>query len=122
MEENKMEFEKWLEKNLSKGMPDCIIAFNFNLYESNTDNQYDVQLIGCKEYDLEDDDWACNEDFSTGEDLFSFFANGWEEALDVFTDMVKEYLHSCKQSNQLTEAEYITAGFVDGDLQIIFQK
>ena len=117
-----MEFKAWLEKQLSREIPDNIIAFNFNLYESETEDQFDVQLIGCKEYDLEDEDWACNSDFSTEEDLYSFSADDWEDALKTLIKSVKDYLQSCSTPNKLTTAEYVTAGFVDGDLEVITKK
>ena len=36
---------------------------NGNLYESEDDNRFDVQLVGCPEFDEENEDWACNEVF-----------------------------------------------------------
>lgn len=40
---------------------DIIIAINFGLFE--TSKGYNVYAIGSKEYDVEDDEWACNEDY-----------------------------------------------------------
>lgn len=117
-----MEFNIWLEKQLMGPIPDDVVAFNFNLFECETENQFDVQLIGCKEYDLEDDDWACAPDYSSGEDLYHFSADGWEKALESFIALVNEYLQSCGTPNQFTAAECISAGFVDGDLELIVHK
>ena len=117
-----MEFKVWLEKQLSREIPDNIVAFNFNLYESETEDRFDVQLVGCKEYDLENEDWACYADFSTEEDLYSFSADDWEDALETLIKLVKDYLQSCSTPNKLTTAEYVTAGFVDGDLEVITKR
>ena len=117
-----MEFKTWLEKQLSGQIPSDVVAFNFNLYESDLENQFDAQLIGCKKYDLQNDDWACFPDYSSGEDLYHFSADGWEEALEFFIMLVKEYLKSCGTHSKLKTAEYISAGFVDGDLEVIEHK
>ena len=117
-----MKFNIWLEKQLEGQIPKEVIAFNFNLYECEAENQFDVQLIGCKKYDLENDDWACDPDYTSGEDLYHFFADGWETALKSFVALVKDYLRSCCTPNQFTSADCISAGFVDGDLEIIYHK
>lgn len=117
-----MEFKNWLERHLSDNIPSNVIAFNFNIYESSIDNQYDVQLVGSSYYSIDDENWACNTIYSTGEDLFSFNSASWEIALNEFIEFVKKFLHSCDENNRLKQAEYITAGFVDGNLEIIFRK
>lgn len=117
-----MEFNKWMEVQLSKCSDKDIKAFNFNLYEGEEENEYDIQIVGCKEYSFYDDDWACDVQFSSEGDLFSFNSESWEDALQYAAILVNSYLHGTKSSNQLTNAEYVTAGFVDGDLEVIFQK
>ena len=117
-----MNLKIWIEKQLSGHIPSDVRAYNFNLYESEIDNQFDVQLIGCKEYDLDNDDWACNPDYSSGENFYHFTADGWEQALESFIVSVKEYLETCNLSNKLKAAKYITAGFVDGDLEVIVRN
>lgn len=117
-----MEFTIWLEKQLMKPITNDVVAFNFNLYECEADGQFDAQLIGCKEYDLEDPDWACAPDYTSGEDLYHFSADDWEMALESFVTLVKDYLQSCSTPNRLTSAACISAGFVDGDLEIIYHK
>ena len=105
---------------MNQNIPSDLIAFNFNLYEDEIENQYNVELIGCKEYDKDNDDWACTPDYSTGENnMYAFSADGWEEALDLCVKLIRDYLQTCSVPNQLTKAAYITAGFVDGDLEVI---
>lgn len=51
--------KKWLISiNDEEKLPKDIVALNFGLYEP-----YGIELIGAKEYNAEDDDWACEEDF-----------------------------------------------------------
>ena len=69
-------------------MSDDIVAFCFNLYESDNNCQFDVQLVGCSQFDSEEDDWACSAIFTTGENLFSFEASDWENALESFSQVL----------------------------------
>ncbi len=114
-----MNFASWLKVHLAEGIPAEVVAFNFNLYESGTEGEYDVQLVGCASYDPEDPDWACDARYSTGEDLYTFTSGEWEEALEEFLRMVKDYLAAASADDRLARARYLTAGFVDGDLEVI---
>lgn len=110
-------FVDWLSKIFAGGLPDGIVAFCFNLYESEDENQFDVQLVGCPEFDEENEDWACNEVFSTGEDLFPLRADDWEDALRVFSDLLDQTLKE-KRFDSVFGAKHIAFGFVDGDLTL----
>lgn len=51
-------------------LPNDIIALNFNLWEAVEENGqscYTLELTGSKQYDAENDDWACEEDFDPRE-------------------------------------------------------
>ena len=51
-------------------LPNDIIALNFNLWEAVEENGqscYTLELTGSKQYDVENDDWACEEDFDPRE-------------------------------------------------------
>lgn len=114
-----MDFRKWMEKQVPHISPD-MIAFNFNLYEEEQDGKYSVELVGCREYDKDNEDWACSPDYSSGErNLFAFSADEWEDALELCIQLVKDYLRVCPADDPFTRAAYITAGFVDGDLEVI---
>ncbi len=114
-----MNFETWLNGHLADDIPAEVIAFNFNLYESREEGQYEVQLVGCAAYDPDDSDWACDTVYSTEEDLYTFTSGEWEEALEDFLATVKEYLANAPADSRLARVPYITAGFVDGDLEVI---
>ncbi len=113
-----MNFNKWIEKQLSKSIPNSVIAINFNLYEADDDNEFDAQIVGCASYDENDSDWACGAIFSSEEDLFHFESDDWEKALLDFENIVRQYLKT-HQKTPLNNYDHITFGFVDGDLTVI---
>ena len=71
----------------------------------------------CAAYDREDPDWACEDIFSTGEELFGFSSEDWEAALDLMLETMSEAI----ADGILPDAiEYVAVGFVDGDLEEVF--
>ncbi len=119
------EFAKWLDNVLSKKMPKDIIAFNFNLYEG--EGTFHVQLIGSSSFSEEiESDWACDEVFSTEENIFiidrKFAGLKWEEGLSFSKEMVINYLENGKYSNILKAKEAVAIGFVDGDIDVLYKK
>lgn len=63
------EFLKWLRRvNQSSPPPDDVVAYNFGIFES--EGGYILYLVGSREYDPDDDDWACHEDYVPVEKYF----------------------------------------------------
>lgn len=92
-------------------------ALCLNLYESEEEGEFDAQLVACAAYDREDPDWACEDIYSTGEELFGFTAEDWEAALDLMLETMSEAI----ADGILPDAiEYVAVGFVDGDLEEVF--
>lgn len=114
-----MNFKNWLEKHLEKAKD--YKAYNFNLYEEGNENEFAAQLIGCNEYSLDDEDWACDGLFSSQEDLYVFTAEDWEQALDDFIKTISDYISDSGTLPFGENVEYITVGFVDGNLEVVFQ-
>src|SRR5690554_79776 len=89
-------FSDWLDKVLEQELPKGIVAFNFNLYEG-TEGTYDIQLIGSNEFDENDEDWACTDYFTTGEDICFIKRTkdikDWKKGLDYITKLVRQYLN-----------------------------
>ena len=116
------DFSSWLDKHLSKDLPAYIVAINFNLYES-AQQTYDVEFVGCASFDENDEDWACDEVFSTREDLFSIPRTdniaGWEQGLSFATTLVKKYLAEGRYADKLKGCKAVGVGFVDGNIEII---
>ena len=113
------EFEAWLDRFLEKGLPENIVAVNFNLYECDEETEFDVQLIGSSEYDEDDPDWACSDEFSTGEDVLAVTADGWEKCQSKCAALVRRYLRGGKYAEALNDLAAVTVGFVDGDLEVV---
>ena len=118
-------FSGWLDRHLSKGLPDGIIAVNFNLYEG-SGQTYDVELVGCDSFDEDDEDWVCDEVFTTRDDLFCLERtddiSGWEQGLACVTDFVEKYLSEGGFASILKKYEAVGIGFVDGDIEIVYRS
>ncbi len=116
------EFANWLDRIIEENNPIDAAALCFNLYE-NEDCSWSIQLIGAPDFDEDDDDWACDEVFSTEEDVFSWKREaGWEEILIAAAELIDKYLDEGKYADSLKEYKAIATGFVDGDLSVIYKK
>lgn len=117
--------EAWLEKHLNSSMQEDINAFNFNLYEEATED-YGVQLIGTNEFDENDDDWACTDYFTTGEDILLISRveeiEDWENGLNYIKSLIDDYLNRGEFRERLLSVNAVGVGFVDGDAEIIYKK
>lgn len=117
------DFSKWLEGNLEQ-LPSDVVAVNFNLYEG-ADQTYDIQLIGTDTFNEEDEDWACEEIFTTGENVFLLpktnSIENWEDGLSFIRKMVEKYLENGKYANILKGLQAVGIGFVDGDIELLYQ-
>jgi len=123
------EFEAWLSNNITCEIPEDVKAFSFNLFESciEDDKKFGIELIGAGEFDSENEDWACDEiwepklrelDIPT-----SFSGESWEICQERLKSLITKVLASnthCK--NQLKSRKGIGIGFVDGNLEMIWQS
>ena len=122
------EISEWLDDVLEDvaktGIPTEVIAFGFNLYDEGDDN-WSIELIGASEFDIDDDDWLCNEvtDFNTRDNPFQWGKKAKsEEILNDVTCFLKEYLKSGKYADVLKAKSGMGVGFVDGDIEILYSK
>jgi len=106
-------------------LPQDIVALNFNVWEAaeeNGESCYTLELIGSKQYDAQNDDWACEEDFEPNQrncDALQLSSEiPWEEVLKDMVGVLKELKKELKGIN-LFRVEHITVGFSDGDLEVI---
>lgn len=120
MNEIQKSIHSWIIRiDESENIPDYIIAFNFGIIE--TEDGYQIYLVGAADYDLEDDDWACEEDFIPAEKYLDLGAVSskwdWEEVQSIVKDSVEHFI-SIKVSpiTFVQKAEYLTTGFDDGEL------
>lgn len=116
------EFEQWLDEQLENGLPDNSAAVNFNIYEEE-DNEWSIQLIASDRFDAQDDEWACFEVYSSGEELYYWEKEcSWEEIQEDVREIVKRYLDEGKYAGMLKDLRAVGFGFVDGDLELAYIK
>ena len=116
---NNEKFEKWLAPYLAKGKG--YIAYNFNLYEFDDEkNAFGAELVAATSYDPDDDDWACDTVYSSGDDLFEFSAENWQTAQIEFLTWVAAFIAENGTTPFGDKVEFITAGFIDGNLHVIY--
>ena len=116
-------FTSWLNEILKNPLPENTKGINFNLYEEENPNTYGIQFVATKSFDLNDDDWACDDIFSSDENMYFFTnKNNWEQILKEIELNIKDYLDKENESTVLKNYEGIGLGFVDGDLIILYKK
>jgi len=116
--------EKWLDKVLKQDIPNDVVAVIFNLYEDD-ENVYSMEIVGTESFDEDDEDWACGEvtDFDTREKpLVLKSESDWDEMLSSVSECLKKYLSEGKHAAKLKLCTAVAAGFVDGDVEILYTK
>ncbi len=114
-------FDKWLDDVLESDLPPEIVAVNFNLYDDG-DGQWSIEFVGADCFDEEDSDWACDEVFTTRDDPFCWESEAsWEEIQEEAADAIKAYLDEGAHAEQLKQYEAVGVGFVDGELELVYQ-
>lgn len=115
-------FEKWINDISNQTLPSNIKAIIFHLYEHENDN-WSLELAGTKSFDENDEDWACDEVFDTRKNPLIWEQKAsWENILAHVADIVKKYLENGKYKEKLKAYQAIGVGFVDGDIEIIYQN
>ncbi|MBO9154935.1 hypothetical protein ACFOTA_22155 [Chitinophaga sp. GCM10012297] len=111
----------WLFQLCDTESPDTsIAAYHFGLFE--TAHGYEIYLIGSKEFDEEDSDWACNVDFEPVNKYFPLtqeeYRNvGWEKILERIISELSAFVRTEKFATSFfSKAEAVSTGFDDGDL------
>lgn len=56
MIQNEKDFIDWLDQQLNDEIPNNVIAFNINVYES----PFNIEIIGSSKFDPDDEDWVTN--------------------------------------------------------------
>ena len=116
------DFESWLRRVRDNSPPaKNIAAYNFGIFES--ESGYTVYLVGSREYDPDDDDWACNADYAPSEKYFELPESytgrkRWQGVQREVVRLVKRFLESPESEGSfLRAATAITVGFDDGSLE-----
>lgn len=115
---------EWLDVVLETDIPAEVVAFGFNLYED-IDHDWSMELIGTSKFDVDDEDWLCNEvtDLDTRENPLRWHREtGWEEIPNDIVSALKEYLKNGKYADILKAKSGVGVGFVDGNIEILHVK
>lgn len=117
----KEEIINWLNQieKIDGKPPIEVIAFNIGIYES--ENGFELYLVGGFEYDEYDDDWACIEMPDERHRYMTLPTElsklGWEDVLKNVANSLNELEKEGKfKTTILKNAEAITTGFDDGEL------
>lgn len=115
----------WLDAVLVYiNIPDAVCAFSFNLYDD-CHGRWSLELVGTDRFDPDDEDWACFDiaDFGTRNEPLAWQseADGMEILADV-TEAVRHYLEHGRYAAVLKQSRGVGLGFVDGDLEILYQQ
>jgi hypothetical protein len=116
------EFNSWADRLLTHHTSSAVVAYNFNLYEHA--NEFAIQLVGTRSFNVTDQDWPCDEIFSSGEDLFhlphSIAGDKWQNGLQAAKCLVENYLQHGTQARLLKSSRAVGVGFVDGDIEFAY--
>ena len=112
------DFSFWLDKILNE-IDQVPIAWNFNLIEP-----FSVGLVGTKSFSRKDEDWACDETYSSKYHHLNFEINAetWEIALNQTIELIEQYLEIGINKEKLLESYAVGCGFVDGDLKVLYEN
>lgn len=116
--------EEWLNNILKQEIPSGVIAFNFNLYED-MDNNWSIELVGTESFDIDDEDWACDEvtDFGTRDNPFCWHKEAeWNEILKETASVLNNYLNNGACAGVLKNSKGVGVGFADGDIEILYSR
>lgn len=119
-----LQFNAWVDRLLIEFGATPVVAYNFNLYEH--EDGFAIQLVGTGSFDPKDEDWACDEIFSSGEDLFylphAVVGNQWQTGLETANSLVKHYLQHGKYATLMKATRGVGVGFVNGNIDLVYKR
>ena len=108
---------EWVRELSSKNsVPESCAALLIGLFEG--EESYQIYMCGSNEYDPQDDDWACNQDFTP---VPRYLSSGvprsrpWEEFQNDVVAVVRDILDS-GGNTLLHQCPHVSVGFDDGSL------
>jgi len=117
-----MQIQNWIEKIIAteQSQPN-IIACYFGLFEGK--NGYTIYLIGSSQFDEEDSDWACNNDFEPSDKYFvlpdEYQVLEWHDVLNKVVESLKKFQSTNTFKKSFLFNARIATGFDDGDLVMV---
>lgn len=86
---------------------------------------WSMELVGTGRFDANDSDWSCDEitDFGTRVGLLSWNKEAkWDGILKEMISVVTQYLETGKYAEVLKSKAGVGIGFVDGDIELLYNK
>ncbi|WOE76283.1 hypothetical protein [Alterisphingorhabdus coralli] len=120
-------FKSWLSEQLSVPIPEDIEAFSINLYELGEPNaKFGVEIIGAGSFNASNEDWACDEVWqpeTRGIEIpVGFSGSDWQTCLHRVKALLLDLIVSDEPLVAVIKGSRgLGLGFVDGDLEIIWQ-
>lgn len=118
-------YETWVKSVVSnKSNKESIEALNIGIFEQ--DNGFVLYLIGSSEYDKDDFNWACNQDYVPINKYFPIkdrYINGldWKAFYELVLKISSEILEK-NSSLIMKSVNVVTTGFDDGDLEVVWKR
>lgn len=117
-------FYNWISDVL-RDIPDETIAFVFNIYEE--EDVYLVDISGTTEYDADNENWTESINWDSGEEMFIIpkekFEGDWEEIHDLIAESLETLIdEETELSDTICDSKVVAVGFIDGDLEIVWQE
>ncbi len=116
-------FSDWVSDVLVD-IPDETVAFVFNIYEE--DDAYLVDITGTEAFNADDETWTDEINWDSGEELFIIpkekFEGDWEDIHDALAETLEALIELDNElADALCDSDAVAIGFIDGDLEIIWQ-
>jgi hypothetical protein len=117
-EDSNSEFHIWLNSILDK-ITILPVAWNFNLFDTSR-----ILIVGTSEFDTENEDWACDEVFSSINENPAFILpeKNWEDVLQDAINLIQNYLETGKYKNKLLDSYGVGCGYVQGSNTIVYEN
>ena len=114
----KAKINDWLmDISKTENLPSEIEAIYIGIIEG--EPCYYIYMTGSSEYDPEEDDWACNEDFTPERKYLDSQVDTdnvkWKDFEDMVVSIVKSHMTE-HDSSILNKVKHVGVGFDDGDL------
>ncbi len=122
-------FDDWIDKLAKEENPGTdIIAYKFGIFETpDYPSGYSIYLIGAKNYDSENDDWAVGfGDFKPANAYLGLPENEfkdqtWEKVQELIEQNIIRFTKTDKfKKSFLSNSKAIAVGFDDGDLAKVY--
>jgi hypothetical protein len=121
-------FRTWLAQALSEPIPASVSAYSFNLFEypETPEVKFGIELIGTGSFDPADADWACDEVWEPAERRLEiptiYSSREWEECQRRLHNLVLSCIDFQPGGAILRQKQAVGLGFIDGELQLVWQR